>query len=199
MTLWSIFRTLSASLLSRLLFYTCCENQLTVVSRNRWESRGRENADRVIWNEQIFVCICRTGCIFDEYFDSQTKPSMFQCSCGRQNKRIKFKSSQVHHLLSYVCMCSVMSNSLWPHGLQPARLLCPWHSPGKNTGVGCHFLLQVIFMTQGSNPCLLSLLHWQIDCLPLHHFYSLIWIFFEFEFCSENYSWNEVEENANVL
>ena len=29
---------------------------------------------------------------------------------------------------------------LWPHGLQPARLLCPWDSPGKNTGVGCHFI-----------------------------------------------------------
>ena len=31
---------------------------------------------------------------------------------------------------------SVMSNSLWPHGLQPTRLLCPWNFPGKNTGVG---------------------------------------------------------------
>ena len=40
---------------------------------------------------------------------------------------------------------------LQPHGLQPARLLCPWHSPGKNTGVGSHFLLQGIFPTQGSN------------------------------------------------
>ena len=39
-----------------------------------------------------------------------------------------------------------------PHGLQPARLLCPWDSPGKNTGVGCHALLQEIFPTQGSNP-----------------------------------------------
>ena len=38
--------------------------------------------------------------------------------------------------------CSVMSHSLRPHGLQPSRLLCPWNSPGKNTGVGCHFLLQ---------------------------------------------------------
>ena len=37
---------------------------------------------------------------------------------------------------------SVVSNSLWPHGLQPSRLLCPWDSPGKSTGVGCHFLLQ---------------------------------------------------------
>ena len=35
-----------------------------------------------------------------------------------------------------------MSDSVRPHGLQPARLLRPWDSPGKNTGVGCHFLLQ---------------------------------------------------------
>ena len=51
--------------------------------------------------------------------------------------------------------CSVVSNSLWPHGLQPARLLCPWNFPGKNTGVGCHALLQRIFPTLGSNPGLL--------------------------------------------
>ena len=38
--------------------------------------------------------------------------------------------------------CSVMSNSLQPHGLQPTRLLYLWEFPGKNTGVGCHFLLQ---------------------------------------------------------
>ena len=37
---------------------------------------------------------------------------------------------------------SVLSDSLRPHGLQPTRLLCPWNFPGKNTGVGCHFLLQ---------------------------------------------------------
>ena len=39
---------------------------------------------------------------------------------------------------------------LIPHGLQPARLLCPWDSPGKNTGVGSHSLLQRIFQTQAS-------------------------------------------------
>ena len=55
-----------------------------------------------------------------------------------------------------------MSNSLWPHGLQSARLLCPWDFPGKNTGVGCQFLLQGIFPTQGLNPRLLCLLHQQI-------------------------------------
>ena len=41
-----------------------------------------------------------------------------------------------------------MSDSLWPHGLSPTSLLCPWDSPAKNTGVGCHFLLQGIFPTR---------------------------------------------------
>ena len=45
-----------------------------------------------------------------------------------------------------------MFDSLRPHGLQPTRLLCPCDFPGKSTGVGCHFLLQGIFLTQGSNP-----------------------------------------------
>ena len=47
---------------------------------------------------------------------------------------------------------SVMSDSLQSNGLYPTRLLCPWDFPGKHTGVGCHFLLQRIFLTQGSNP-----------------------------------------------
>ena len=47
---------------------------------------------------------------------------------------------------------SVVSNSLQPHGLQPTRLLRPWNFPGKSTGVGCHFLLQRTFLTQGSKP-----------------------------------------------
>ena len=63
-----------------------------------------------------------------------------------------------------ICCCSVVSNSLTVsityecvcHGLQPVRLLCPWDLPGKNTGVGCHSLLQGIFLTQGSNPGLLQ-------------------------------------------
>ena len=45
----------------------------------------------------------------------------------------------------------------------PARLLCLWNFPGKNTGEGCHFLLQGIFPTRG----LLCLLHWQAGSLPL--------------------------------
>ena len=45
-------------------------------------------------------------------------------------------------LWKWMCSYSALSDSLQPHGLQPARLLCPWNSPGKNTGVDCHFLLQ---------------------------------------------------------
>ena len=64
------------------------------------------------------------------------------------------------YLLTYVCVCvcvrartrilshSFVSDSLQPHEQQPTRLLCPWDSPGKNTGVGCHFLLQGVFRTQ---------------------------------------------------
>ena len=59
-----------------------------------------------------------------------------------------------------------MSDSLWVQGLSPTRLLHPWGCPGKNTGVGCHFLLQGIFPTQGSNP---GLLHWRQMLYPLSH------------------------------
>ena len=93
----------------------------------------------------------------------------------KMDQRMKGQKS-VNSLLSCVCVCvcarahtrgactlshSVASDSLQPHGLQPARLLCPWNFPGKNTGVGCHFLLQEIFPIQESNLHLLHLLHWQ--------------------------------------
>ena len=65
------------------------------------------------------------------------------------------------------CIASVASHSLQPYGLQPARLLCPWGSPGKNTGGGCHALLQGIFLTQGLNRHLWCLLHWQVGFFPL--------------------------------
>ena len=65
----------------------------------------------------------------------------------------------------FLCVShSVVSNSLWPNGLQPARPLCPWPSPGKITGVGCHFLLQGIFPAQGSNPGFLHC-RWILYCL----------------------------------
>ena len=66
---------------------------------------------------------------------------------------------------------SVVSASLQPHGLQLARFLCPWDSPGKNIRASCNFLPQEIFLTQGSN---LHLLPWQANSLPLSHLGSRI-------------------------
>ena len=71
-----------------------------------------------------------------------------------------------------VCMCACAHAQFCPTICNPmdcSMLLGPWDSPGKNTGVGGHFLLQGIFPTQGWNPCLLSLLHCQMGSLPLSH------------------------------
>ena len=84
------------------------------------------------------------------------------------------------HLYNIVLSCSAVSNSLRPH--EPTRLICPCNFSVKNTGVGCHFLRQRTFLTQGLNPSLLHLLHWQADSLPLappgkHVWYIHIYIF----------------------
>ena len=65
---------------------------------------------------------------------------------------------------SFVCMCDQLLQLCLTlcdpmDCMQPATLLCPWDSPGKNIGVGFHALLQGILLIQGSNPCLLQLLH----------------------------------------
>ena len=65
--------------------------------------------------------------------------------------------AQLFHYYEKSESCSVVSNSLQPHGLYS-----PWNSPGQNTGVGSYFLLQGIFPTQGSNPGLPL----QVDSLP---------------------------------
>ena len=65
-----------------------------------------------------------------------------------------------------------MSNSVRPHRQQPTRLPRPWDSPGKNTGVGCHFLLQGIFLTQGLNSHLFSCIGRQV-LYHQHHLGSL--------------------------
>ena len=74
-----------------------------------------------------------------------------------------------HHAVLRMRVCSVVSDSLWPRGLQPTGPLHPWDFSGKNAGVGCNFLLQGIFLIKRSNPYLLRLLHWQVDSLLLSH------------------------------
>ena len=95
---------------------------------------------------------------------------LFVCNTIRQlcsgETHVFIPTSECLALIQPIYLCPVtsgVSDSLRPHGLWPARLLCPWGSPGENTGVGCHSLLQGIFLTQGSNLRLL----WQMDSLWL--------------------------------
>ena len=73
------------------------------------------------------------------------------------NRRVHIQ--YVYTIQLYFLLCCLLAQScptlLWPRGLWPTRFLCPWDFPAKNIGMGCHFLLQGIFPTQGSNPCLL--------------------------------------------
>ena len=72
-------------------------------------------------------------------------------------------SVQFNHVL---CVCAESLESR-PTLCNSTRLLCLWESPGKNTGVGCHFLLLGIFPIQRLNPGLLHLLHGPPGSLPL--------------------------------
>ena len=67
------------------------------------------------------------------------------------------------HVCSVAQLCPILCDSMdcFPSGSSVHE-----DFPGKNTGVGCHILLQGIFLTQEWNPCLL---HWQADSLPLYH------------------------------
>ena len=85
-----------------------------------------------------------------------------------------------YHLSKFIYMCccccccccccevaSVVSDSVWPHRWQPTRLPCPWDSPGKDTGMGCHFLLQCMKVKSESEVAqLCSTLSNPMDCGP---------------------------------
>ena len=81
----------------------------------------------------------------DSYFEELFGNIKKNLSCSNS---AWLRSSTSRYVHVCVLSCSVVSNSLQRHGLQSARLLCPWDFPGKNSGVGCHFLLQGIFPTQ---------------------------------------------------
>ena len=82
-------------------------------------------------------------------------PESLVALCARADLHSYCVSGTVLGILHVSTRCcashSVVSNSLWPQVLEPTRLLCLWNSPGQTTGVGCHSLLQGIFLTQGWN------------------------------------------------
>ena len=85
---------------------------------------------------------------------------------ARRNEESEGGKEKFRQKRTCVHVCSVTSDSLRHSGPQPTRLLYPWGFSGKNAGAGCRFLLQGIFLTQGSNPHLLHcrqiLHHWAI-------------------------------------
>ena len=82
----------------------------------------------------------------------------------KQTQRL-LNEIMVAHILS--CFRRVKLLGTHPMDYNPLRLLCPWDSPGKNTGVGYHAPLQGTFLTQRLNLCLLYPMHWQVGSLPL--------------------------------
>ena len=95
------------------------------------------------------------------------------------------------------CTCSVAQSCLTlcnPMDCR-TRLLCLWNFPGKSTGVGFHFPLQGIFPTQGLSPCLLHLLHCQVDPLPRHHLGSPM----QSKKFKENKNKRKIKESLNTM
>ena len=95
--------------------------------------------------EKIFVCILQVG--------------KFSPQSYKWGQRVRTKAWILQEMWCvHVCLSRpVVSNSLGSF-MQPTRLLCPWDFPVKSPGVGCHFLLQGTFLTQGLK---LGLLHWR--------------------------------------
>ena len=83
---------------------------------------------------------------------TQSSASVHRCPVKPWRQSSGWSRKLLHQCLTLQC-----------HGLKPASLLYPWDSPGKNTGGGCHALLQGIFLTQRWNPHL----HWQVGSLPV--------------------------------
>ena len=119
-------------------------------------------------------------CIMKEKFEFQTKISAFPQKDSTWTQRPVTHAAVLREdclasltaakwsfsLCFYSCAVlshSVVPSSLRPHGLQPARLLCPWDSPSKNTGVGCHALLQGNLPNPGTEPRSPTL---RVDSLP---------------------------------
>ena len=96
-----------------------------------------------------------------------TEPTHSMCSLNLRLTSVRilttpFSSQAILETVLNILACMpVLSHVMWPHGLEPARLLCSHNFSGKHTGVGCHFHLQGTFPTQGWSPSLPSFLHYR--------------------------------------
>ena len=101
------------------------------------------------------------------FYSNQSHEYSYFIALHTQKRSIAFKSENV---CVCVCVCTAVLSlvqlfvSSWTVACQAPLSM---GFPGKNTGMGCHFLLHRIFLSQRSNPCLFCLLNWQVDSLPL--------------------------------
>ena len=122
---------------------------------------------------------------------------------GRQRALCSMTKESLVTEVGWIRECVTFSNSCCLVAkscptLCHTSLFCLWDFPGKNTGMSCHFLLQGIFPTQGSNP---SLLHWQEDSLPpSHQGSSQYWIFISLFFSRNDSPSSQAiyQQNANI-
>ena len=137
-------------------------------------------------------------------FNQVFKSLMFWTSFPKSNSKFSllyavssWPTAALYEAINSVCMpgdglvTQSLSDSFRFHGLLPARLLCPWDSPGKNTGVGCQARLQGIFSTQGLNFHLLPSPALQADSPPTEPPGKPL--------CSIFYTWESVPLNSLPL
>ena len=111
-----------------------------------------------LWGaSQVVLVVKNPPANAEDIRDAGSIPSLGRSPGGgdETSNLITPSKAKVTKLESYVAQTCL---TLQPCGLSPIRLLHPWDSPGKSTGVGCHFPLQGIFLAQGWNP---DLLHWR--------------------------------------
>ena len=119
---------------------------------------------------------CSPGCRIQSGHTTQLETQQGWCSEQPLSNWVAEIKSSLRKLTGCNCVCVALvvhllsCVPLFHDSMDCSPLLstlfCPWNSPGKDTGVGCHSLLQGTFPTQGSNP---DLLHWQADSLPLSY------------------------------
>ena len=154
--------------IQRIMKTTDCLNLIQDSTGNHYDQfeKGSKTEKEVIQN--IYICSKKlNGLETGRYAYRQLLSQLIWPVC-----RYTFQNNLLGFIIRIITVgrgndgCSVVYDSLRPHGLQSATLLCSWDFPGKNTEVSCHFLLQNILPTRGSN---LRLLYWQAGSLPLSH------------------------------
>ena len=158
------------------------------------EKSRKDGQERTIILSELLlgiVCVCVCVCV-------RARAHECRCECMHVFGIVCVCVCAHTQVCMHACACAQLCPPLRPHGLQPTRLLCPWDSPSKNTGGGCHFLLQGIFPTQRSNRRFLCLLQLAGEFFTLSHLGgpSLTWQWcMKFHIFSENFTVKGEEEN----